>query len=232
MSDIRVIRVERLDVTYQPRPWPFAEKHRTDIEAYFKKLQAEKPALWNGRVLLLHDYAFEGAIFRGAALDTDFASFITWRDWGFPDSLATNFFAMGAVRSRDGAFLLGVMGSHTINAGKVYFPAGTPDPGDLVGDRVDLAGSVMRELTEETGLGPADVEAEDRWHCVLAGRRIAHIKILHAPETAEALRERILASLARERQPELADIRIVRGPTDLHPMMPPFVTAFLSYVWR
>jgi hypothetical protein len=29
----------------------------------------------------------------------------------------------------------------------------------------------------------------------------------------------------------LADIRIVRGPADLDPMMPPFVTAFLNGVW-
>ena len=54
------------------------------------------------------------------------------------------------------------------------------------------------------------------------------IKVLHARETATALRARILAHLAREREPELADIRIVRGPADFDPMMPPFVTAFLD----
>jgi hypothetical protein len=45
------------------------------------------------------------------------------------------------------------------------------------------------------------------------------------------LRARILANLARETEPELADIRIAHGPADLDPMMPPFVTAFLSHVW-
>ena len=47
----------------------------------------------------------------------------------------------GTVRSSDGAYLLGVMNRHTANAGRVYFPAGTPDPDDIVGARVDLDGS-------------------------------------------------------------------------------------------
>ena len=57
------------------------------------------------------------------------------------------------------------------------------------------------------------------------------MKPLHAPEAAERLRERILAHLAREPEPELADIRIVRGPADLDAMMPPFVIAFLNEMW-
>ena len=37
-------------------------------------------------------------------------------------------------------------------------------------------------------------------------------KVLNAREPAEALRRRILGHLASQPQPELADIRIVRGP--------------------
>jgi hypothetical protein len=38
----------------------------------------------------------------------------------------------------------------------------------------------------------------------------------------------MLEHLATEAQPELADIRIVRGPADYDPAMPAFVTAFLE----
>ena len=60
---------------------------------------------------------------------------------------------------------------------------------------------------------------------------IAHFKVLHARESAPALHARIRAHLACEGQPELADIRIVRGPADLDPMMPITVSTFLRYFW-
>ena len=50
-------------------------------------------------------------------------------------------------------------------------------------------------------------------------------------EGTAVLRARILGHLAGEAQPELSDIRIVRGPADLDPMMPPFMTAYLTHAW-
>jgi hypothetical protein len=229
--DIKIVAIERLELGFAPRPWPFADARRAEIDRHFVALKREQPALWNGRVLLLHDHAIEGAVFRGAFLETDFASFIAWRDWDFPDRTIKNCFSLGALRGSDGGFLLGVMGSHTINAGKIYFPAGTPDPSDIVGDSVDLAGNIWRELAEETGTARADLVAEEGWYCVLAGQRIALVKILQARETAELLRRRVRAHLSRESEPELADIRVVRGPADFDPMMPSFVPAFLTHVW-
>ena len=228
---IETICIRRLELAFAPRPWSFAEEHRADIARYFEELQRAKPALWNGRMLLLHHHAVEGDVFRGGYLETDYASFVAWRDWGFPDTTVTHCVALGALRASDGAFLLGVMNAHTLNAGKVYFPAGVPDPSDIVDGMVDLAGSVRREVAEETGLDGDAYAAEPVWHSVLARSAIAHFKLLQARESAPVLRERIRAHLAREAQPELADIRIVRGPEDLDPMMPISVLTFLRYLW-
>ena len=166
----------------------------------------------------------------GAFLKTDFASFMTWRDWGFPEAGVTNCFSMGALRTSDGAWIMGVMAAHTSAAGKIYFPAGTPDPDDIVDGAVDLAGSVIREVAEETGLGAGDFTEESGWHCVIDGPRIALMKVLQAHDPAEVLRRRILDHLAREAMPELADVRIVRSRRDVDPMMPRFVTAFLDHI--
>ena len=123
------------------------------------------------------------------------------------------------------------MGSHTANAGKIYFPSGTPDPSDVRGDAVDLEASVWREMQEETGLTTSDLTAGAGWHTVLAGPQIAHIKIMQSRESAQALRARIKGFLAQQSPPELSDIRVVRGPADIDLMMPPFVTAFFKAVW-
>jgi len=137
-------------------------------------------------------------------------------------------FGAAAVVSNDGAVLLGEMGPHTANAGKVYFPCGTPDSSDIAQGKVDLGWSVERELKEETGIDIAELEAERGWTTVVDGPLIVQIRTLRSREDAQSLRARMLAHLASEHQPELADIRIVRGPQDYEPAMPPFVTVFLG----
>jgi hypothetical protein len=232
MTNISVAPTDWLELAYAPRVWPFAEERRDEINAHFAQLRRAKPALWNGRVLLLRDFAMANGVFRGSFFETDFASFLAWRDWDFPDAGVSNCFAMGALRGSDGGFLLGMMSKHTANAGAMYFPAGTPDPEDIAGTTVDLAGSLTREVLEETGLTPQDFVAEPGWYTVLAGPRIAQMKILNAPVPATDLRARILDHLGREQQPEFACIHIAHGPADLHPSIPPFVTAFLRHIWR
>ncbi len=135
---------------------------------------------------------------------------------------------MGALRCADGAFILGEMGQHTSNAGRIYFPSGTPDLDDIRGSAVDIPGSVAREVLEETGLTSADYRAGAHWDCVVSGSAIAMIRILDVDLTGEALRARIEANLARQRQPELSAIHLVREMHDLTAAMPRFVTAFVE----
>lgn len=228
MGEIRIVPVKALDLRLQPRAWTWAEANRAATETHFEKQRERWPGIWNGRVLLLHRFAIEQGIFRGAYMETDFASFLHWRDAGFPDTSVFNCFAMGALRAADGAFLLGRMAKHTANAGKVYFPSGTPDPNDVRDDGiVDLDGSVRRELLEETGLISTDAKPGG-WHAVLAGARIALMRALEAPEDAETLAARIRVHLATTPRPELADVVIVRGRDDLSPAMPDFVRAYLE----
>ena len=126
-------------------------------------------AIWNGRVLLLHHQVLTDGVFRGEYLETDFASFAAWCHWGRPTAAVHDCFGAAAIRSADGAYLLGVMGAHTFNAGQIYFPCGTPDPVDIVNRKVDLGFSVRRELKEETGLDVAEFTAEPGWTAVVWG---------------------------------------------------------------
>ena len=227
-GDPLIHRVTTLDLKVEAFAWPFALARRDDIDAHFAEKQREKPNLWNGRVLLARNASFAGERLEASYFETDFASFLAWRDWGFPDGAVFNGFGMGALRCADGAFVMGEMAPHTANAGRVYFPAGTPDPDDILGGHVDIAGSVIREIEEETGLTPADYRAAPHWDCVVTGAAIAMIRLLNADIPGEAMRRRIEANLARQQKPELSAIHLVRQKRDLTAQMPRFVTAFLA----
>jgi 8-oxo-dGTP pyrophosphatase MutT (NUDIX family) len=225
---IAIHRVTQLDLKCDRWTWPFAEARRADIAVHFALKQAEKPKLWNGRILLARNPDFTGDRFSADYFEADFASFLAWRDWGFADKSVFNGFGMGALRSSDGAFVLGEMAAHTANAGRIYFPAGTPDLDDLKDGAVDIAGSVARETEEETGLKPADYSAARHWDCVVSGALIAIIQILDVDMPGEALRARIEANLAKHALPELSAIHLVRGVGDFTPAMPGYVTAFIE----
>jgi len=78
-------RVTTLDLSVVRRPWPFAEQRRAEIDAHFATRQREKPKLWNGRVLIGRNALFAGERLSASYFEVDFASFLAWRDWGFPD---------------------------------------------------------------------------------------------------------------------------------------------------
>jgi hypothetical protein len=228
MTQLTIHRVTSLDLKVRPWSWPFAEARQAEIDAHFSAEQRKRPGIWNGRVLLGRDAAFADGCLAAEYFEVDFSSFLAWRDWGFPDRSVFNGFGMGALRANDGAFVLGEMAVHTANAGRIYFPSGTPDPGDVRGDRLDIAGSVARELEEETGLAPADYRADRCWDCVVIGASMAMMQRLHVNMSGEELRQRIEANLARQQQPELARIHLVRSPGDFTATMPRFVTAYLE----
>src|SRR5207253_252756 len=66
-----VAPVERLDLAFAQRAWPFALKRRDEIEAHFAALRRGNPTLWNGRVLMLHWYALRGAVSQGSYFEFD-----------------------------------------------------------------------------------------------------------------------------------------------------------------
>jgi len=179
-------------------------------------------------MLLLHRYARENGVLRGASFETDYASFLAWRDWGFPSGGVFNVFAAAALQSADGAFLLGQMAPFTSSAGQWVFPCGTPDLGDISSaGLLDLFGSVGRELFEETGLDIVSCQVEPGWTLVRDGGFLALMKRVTVNENAELLRMKIIQHLANEAQPEFTNIRIVRRLADLDLATPRFYVEYL-----
>jgi len=228
-----IVPIEYLDLRVDPAPWELAERNRTAIDAHFAELQRGNPAMWNGRILLLASHRVEDRTLIGRYKETDFASMMWWRDNGHPDPDIRNAFAMGALRGADGGFVLARMAGWTANAGRIYFAAGTPDLSDITPDGgVDLQGSVLRELEEETGLSTSDVVAAPNWTVVFDGPRIALMRPLVAHASTDEIADRIRAFAATQERPEIAEVVIAHGPGDLTEAMPDFIRAYLRYVWE
>jgi 8-oxo-dGTP pyrophosphatase MutT (NUDIX family) len=227
-----IFSVARLETAFRPAPWDFACEEAARIDAHWRERLAQKPKLFDGRVLLLRNGEIvdssEGGILRGAFFETDFRNFLAWRDFGFPDREVHNCFAMAALRSSDGAWLLGEMGQHTAAAGKIYFAAGTPDPSDIFGDRVDLPGSVNREMKEETGFSPDEAAPSPGWRLVVEGQRIACMQERVLAITAEEAFLRVEKFIAADPEAELARLHVVRDVADIDAeRMPKFTQVFL-----
>ena len=227
-----IVELDRAEIAVEPFSWSYGSERRDEIGRYFAELQRQRPGVWNGRVLLLSRYAIAGRALHATCFETDYASFITWRDLEFPDPAVFNFFAAAALRSADGAYLLGEMASYTAGAGRTYFCCGTPEPADIgAGGTVDLDDNLSRELLEETGIAIGELDAEPGWSVVRDRCFLGFMKRLQARQSAEELRERIRRHIATDKHPELADMRIVRSPADIDARMPSSVAAFLQREW-
>jgi 8-oxo-dGTP pyrophosphatase MutT (NUDIX family) len=232
-----LLEVAELDLAFESSRWEFAERQAAAIATHWARLTKAKPSLFNGRVLLLGKRLIEtrpnGTLaLKGVYFETDYADFLAWTAFGHPGGPIDNCFAMAALRSDDGAFLLGEMAHHTYSAGQIYFPAGTPDPDDVFDDRVDLEASARRELLEETGLLADETSIEPGWTVVIASQRIACMKLMTFPLPAIPLKARIEAFLARDPLAEFVRMHIVRDPDDVdEERVPSFVADYLRYAF-
>ncbi len=114
-----------------------------------------------------------------------------------------------------------------MNAGRIYFAAGTPDPSDIFGDRVDLAASAAREMEEETGFSPAEAPALPGWRLVVDGQKIACMQERFLTLTAEEALLRAEKFIAGDPEAELARLHVARGIGDIDARMPEFTQDFL-----
>ena len=231
---IRTIQVGRLECRHLPQSWAFDIERGGEIDAHWARQTRDNPKLYDGLVLLSRNVNVSAnaqgeTILSMDFFETRFSRFLAWRDFGFPDASVYNCFAMPALRSSDGAFLLGEMAPFHSSAGQLYFPAGTPDMNDVVDGRVDLEGSIIRELAEEAGLSARREELGAGWTVVFDLQRIACMKIIDWPEPAETILSRVRNFIASEDNPELANAHMISRRAQLDdPRLPEFMTAFLG----
>jgi 8-oxo-dGTP pyrophosphatase MutT (NUDIX family) len=231
---LTLTRLTSLSAHLAAHDWAWAHDNAETIERTWQRRIRETPAMFDGPVLLSQGCAIREDACEATFFETRFSRFLACREAGWPDGSVFNAFSAIVPHTADGAILLGEMGPHTANAGQIYFPCGTPDRDDLrEAGIVDLSGSAGRELLEETGLTLPLEDAPAPWVLVRGGGRLAFLRPVRFAQSAVELVARIDAHRAREREPELARIVVVRAATDIdRQRMPGFVQAYLEDVLR
>jgi len=216
---MQIVPVTEIDVISVPGSWPLSPEQRRAVADYWREATAINPHLWDGRILGLSAPGgglptVENGVFRAEAREDAYSAFMLWRHQGFPDIGMRHAFGWALIASADGAIIYGVMGAHTANAGRVYPPGGSLDPGDVLADgRVDVPRCIERELQEETGLRAEEAEAGSMI-AVMDGSRMSFGRVFRFPQSAAVLADRIRADLARQEHRELDDVVIIRSAAE------------------
>ena len=212
----RVLRLRSCRLQVATGPWPYAATQAAGIDRHWQRRSAENPALFNGVVHMLRAASIAHDNLDGAFVRTDFKSYLFWREQGFPQADARDAFGSALLLSREGHVLLGRQGGGHLNAGRIYLPGGFIDHRDVrTDDTIDIDASISRELREETGLAPADLQRRPGYIATFCGPLVSIGIEYRSPLAADALRDRILSHIAHDVKSELTDIVIVRSVGDL-----------------
>lgn len=224
------IPISSVDLRLHSGSWSFAEAEKLRIAEHWRKLADANPRIWNGDVLICAGAQVVDATLTGHFVKTDYASFVAWRDWGWPDKSVSNVFGSAIVHTADNALLYGRMAAHTLNAGKIYPPGGSLEMKDVSADgRVDVMGSLIRELAEETGLKAADAEKAELL-AVFDGPRLSVAQVFRFTQPADALAEEVRHYLHSGHEDELSDVEIVRASSQFDSTMPAYAVAIARYL--
>jgi 8-oxo-dGTP pyrophosphatase MutT (NUDIX family) len=181
---------------------------------------------------MLADYRITGDTLAGELMEVEFKQFLYWKENGAPDKAVFDVFGSGLIRSREGAVLLGRQRSGNLNEGWVYLPGGFIDPRDAgVDGRVDIRASVLREVQEETGLGPDQLTVRDGFLVTTIGQQVSIAVDLISKEDAPSLRARVMRTLAGDSDCELDGVVTVTTLEDVANLkVPAYAETLLRHV--
>jgi 8-oxo-dGTP pyrophosphatase MutT (NUDIX family) len=224
----RVFPVSDVDVRLLDGPAPFEVANREAIARNWEAETAANPALFDGKVVLLSALAYADRRLVGHCHAVRYSTFLYWRrNRAF--STSEHCFAHAMLVSADGALIAVRMGPHTVNAGKVYFAAGSFEPGDFRDGQVDLHYNIVREVAEETGIDLDRAERAPIYQAYSAPNGTAIFRRYDLPETADEISCRIRAFVAGESEPEIVGPVIIRDPHDLPDGLLPHMHAIVNW---
>jgi hypothetical protein len=211
--------------------WHYETKNKARIERHWKRAHSENPALHNGEIFMLTRWSIIEDRLEGAVQPASYASFLYWREQGYPETGARNCFGSSVLQSREGHVLYGRMAANTATAGLVYPVGGSFGKEDVSEGRLQVETNIARELTEETGLKPEDAVRVAGYICVEEGPRISLAANFLFDCDSDELRRRIRAHLEVCGDPELDEVVVFRRRAFArHHRMPAYARMLIDHL--
>lgn len=222
-----ILPVDRIDVVLDPGPHPFELGQEAAIRRTWLEEKAAKPALFDGTMVLLASLRYRDRRIEGRCHAVRYSTFLHWRRTRA--GTAQHAFAHAMLVSSDNALVAVRMADHTVNAGQVYFAAGSFEPEDFPAGRADVELNMRREVLEETGLDLADARADDGYFALSMARGTVIVRRYFFPQTAAELTRRIEAFVAGEAEPEISSPVILHCAEDEPPGLMPHMKALVAW---
>jgi 8-oxo-dGTP pyrophosphatase MutT (NUDIX family) len=221
----QISTITRAEVRVVAGRHPFEIAHTDAIQRHWLDQVGKNPSLFNGGFFLTTEVASGNGEFSATYQQTDYASFLFWRDHPRLQAEYCHVFPVALITGDDNRVIYGRMAKHTAGSGKIYPPAGSIGPEDVVNGMVDLVGNMIREVREETGLVLSTDQAADCWIKIELPGFVALLKRFHLPHSSEEVSAQIRANLPSLAEQELDQVYTF-GPGEVHPDMTEFFRIF------
>lgn len=221
-----ILPVDTVDVRLDPGPHPFERDNERAIEENWLHEVAINPHIFDGQVALLSSLSYRDGLLAGRCHIVRYATFMYWRR-NRQTPGAAHAFAHAMLVSSDNKLVAIRMGTHTVNAGRIYFAAGSFELEDFRNGAVDVQANMVREVSEETGIDLAQAQAGQRYHILSTRSGMVIFRRYRIASTANAIISRINAFVAAQEQPEIARAVVIHSaddlPDELMPHMKPLI---------
>lgn len=207
----RIFPVPSCTLRLDPAPHALERAAGAEIDANWLAEKRARPAIHDGQVALFSRLSWDGAALTGTCHIVRYATFLYWRGGGRRE-MATHLYAHAVLAAADGPLVAVRMGSHTVNAGRIYFAAGSLDPDDFRDGTADLDANMRREVMEETGLDLARMRADPTLHALALDSGTAVLRRYVSPLPAAEIVERVAAHVAAEADPEITGAVVIDRP--------------------
>ena len=222
-----IVPVSAIEVRLDSGQHPFEAANAHAIESNWQREVSANPALFDGTIVLLAELAYVDGRLSGRCHAVRYATLLYWRR-NRPQG-AEHAFAHAGLVSSDGALVAIRMASHTANAGRIYFAAGSFEPFDFRDGLVDVEANMAREVREETGLDISATPHDASYHLHSRDSATVIFRRCYLDETADQIAARIAAFVASEEQSEIDGAVVIRKGDELPDGVMPYMKAIIDW---